>query len=239
MKRLVENESLQDGSETFLADLLRAVAPFRSDPFRKRRILVRLERTPAPPSANFWTRPGVVLALLAFGSAAAALGQRYSAQSFGIVDALGAAKASLVRVLQTTTAQRFEPAALAAPPAATGSAALTTADTPPNEAPEQLPVSQVRAELDEDARDAWDAIEALRSERDPVRARALLDDYLTTHERVVLCGDALALSIQTAAAHHDPRAAEYARRYLAAYPSGEYRALATRALHARAFETQR
>jgi len=45
-----------------------------------------------------------------------------------------------------------------------------------------------------------------------------------------LVEDALALSIEAAAARKDPRAAEYARRYLARYPSGRFRGMAERVL---------
>ena len=76
------------------------------------------------------------------------------------------------------------------------------------------------------------AIQALRTERDPARAQALLNDYLKANPYGSLSGDALALSIEAASAQHDPRAAEYARRYLVAYPKGKYRDLAKRALEA-------
>ena len=46
----------------------------------------------------------------------------------------------------------------------------------------------------------------------------------------MLSEDALALSIEAASAQHDPRAADYARRYLARFPKGKYRTLASRAL---------
>ena len=77
------------------------------------------------------------------------------------------------------------------------------------------------------------AIQALRTERDPARAQALLNDYLEANPRGTLSGDALALSIEAASAQHDPRAAEFARRYLAAYPKGKYRELAKRALESK------
>jgi hypothetical protein len=57
-----------------------------------------------------------------------------------------------------------------------------------------------------------------------------LNDYLKTHPNGVLSEDALALSIEAASAQHDPRAADYARRYLAQFPHGKYRDLANRAI---------
>ena len=43
LKRLVDEESLDEGDRR-LSELFRSAAPFEVDPFRKRRILVRLER---------------------------------------------------------------------------------------------------------------------------------------------------------------------------------------------------
>jgi hypothetical protein len=58
----------------------------------------------------------------------------------------------------------------------------------------------------------------------------LLDDYLQTHPKGQLSEDALALSIEAASAKHDPRATDYARRYLGRFPHGRYRDVAARAL---------
>lgn len=90
--------------------------------------------------------------------------------------------------------------------------------------------SRARPESAEDASNVVEAIQALRAGRDPAKAQGLLDDYLKTHPRGVLSGDALALSIEAASARNDPRAADYARRYLSLYPKGKYRDLAKRAL---------
>ena len=73
------------------------------------------------------------------------------------------------------------------------------------------------------------AIEVLRIERSPLRAQILLDAYLKAHPHSVLAGDALALAIEAASARRDPRAVDYARRYLARFPHGPYRDLAARA----------
>ena len=52
--------------------------------------------------------------------------------------------------------------------------------------------------------------------------------YLRSNPRGALAEDALALSIEAAMARKDPRAADYARRYLARYPEGRFRSLAQR-----------
>lgn len=70
------------------------------------------------------------------------------------------------------------------------------------------------------------AIRAWRSEGDAARAQRLLDRYLRDNPRGALAEDALALSIEVAAARKDPRAVPRAKRYLAAYPKGRFRSLA-------------
>jgi hypothetical protein len=83
----------------------------------------------------------------------------------------------------------------------------------------------------EDAAQVVEAIRALRSEGDGVRSGALLAEYLRAHPRGVLAEDALALSIEAAAARHDnASAAEFGRRYLAQFSMGRFRAVAVRAL---------
>jgi hypothetical protein len=240
MKRLVEDESLHDGREAWLAELLRAAGPLRIDPFRKRRILVRLERATVHLASRFWLRPGVAAAVLASGSAAAALGQRYVAHASATT---GPALAQGPGVPAATTTN-LRPAAahsgasstVAAPAEPTDGLELSTSEPLPTLAHGNKSVARLRPESGEDATRVLSAIQALRTERDPVRAQALLDAYLQDHTHGVLSGEALALSIEAAAARRDPRAADYARRYLAAYPTGKYRALAARALEMRALK---
>src|SRR5262249_62005404 len=66
------------------------------------------------------------------------------------------------------------------------------------------------------------AVQALRREHDPVRAGALLDDYLRRFEHGALEEEALALAIEAAAARDDDRAADLAARYLSRYPHGRF-----------------
>jgi len=95
--------------------------------------------------------------------------------------------------------------------------------------PAALAVSAA-AKNGEDPAPVLEAIRALRSEGEPARAGVLLADYLKAHPRSVLAEDALALSIESALARHDGRAAgDLAKRYLAQYPNGRYRAYALRA----------
>jgi hypothetical protein len=236
MKRLIDETGL-DSTDEQLANLFRAAAPFQPDPFRKRRVLVSLSRVESQRVPRFWFRPVVVAALLVSGTATAALGHRYVAQG-GSLLRLGAPTASaaqsgpveakpgkrrpMARQAASSDAPADDSAAVEAP--------ATTVEAP--SAPHAAPrgTARVRPESSEDATHVVEAIQALRTERDPSRARELLNDYLKTHPNGVLSEDALALSIEAASAQHDPRAADYARRYLAKFPRGKYRDLANRAI---------
>jgi predicted Zn-dependent protease len=105
--------------------------------------------------------------------------------------------------------------------------------TPDEPAPVVEPSNAKRADkprAGEDPSQVAEAVRALRKQGDSARAQALLDQYLKANPRGALAEDALALSIEAAAARKDPRAAEYARRYLARYPNGRFRGMAERAL---------
>ena len=80
----------------------------------------------------------------------------------------------------------------------------------------------------EDAGPVLAAVRALRRDHDPVRARELLDAYMTGHPSGGLVEEALAISIEAAAVHHDPDAGELADRYLRLYPTGPFHRLAER-----------
>jgi hypothetical protein len=237
VKRLIDEQGL-DGTDEHLAALFRVAAPFESDPFRKRRVLVSLERGNARRVSPFWLRPVIVATLLVSGTATAALGHRYVTHGTGLFG-FGAPAA--------VAATPSSPAAPARPNAATASPAVATdtpssnadpVDTlpdivdPPTSAVHPAPKGSAHARPDssEDATHVVEAIQALRTEKDPSRAQGLLSDYLKTHPNGVLSEDAMALSIEAASAQHDPRAADYARRYLAKFPQGKYRDLANRAL---------
>ena len=190
-------------------------------------------------SARFWVRPIVIATLLVSGTATAALGHRYVLHGSGFFGLGGSpsATSSNVEVAPRKVAVRRALSAAEVAPVEPAPVAAAPVETPlPEPAPSAARSSakngRARAESSEDATHVVQAIQALRTERDPARAQALLNDYLKANPRGTLSGDALALSIEAASAQHDPRAAEYARRYLAAYPKGKYRELAKRALEA-------
>jgi hypothetical protein len=242
LKRLVD-EAGSDSSDRRLSELFRSAAAFEVDPFRKRRIWVRLERgaTLRRGPARFWLRPVVIAAVLVSGTAMAELGHRYVSKGSGFLGLGGARTVTSVSaplaprpaaLVKHAPVANLGPSAESAPAVASATPLEAVSPELAASAPRPAGKSRSRPESSEDATHVVEAIQALRTERDPARAQALLNDYLKANPRGALSGDALALSIEAASARRDPRAAEYARRYLAAYPKGKYRDLAKRALEA-------
>jgi hypothetical protein len=83
--------------------------------------------------------------------------------------------------------------------------------------------------LPDEAAPVLEALRALRIEKDPVRARALVALYLHQHPSGSLADEALAISIEAAVTHHDPDAASLADRYLVEHPKGPFRTMAAAA----------
>jgi len=67
-----------------------------------------------------------------------------------------------------------------------------------------------------------DAMRALRVERNPLRARALLIAYLDHHPNGKLSEEALVMLIEAAAGNGDSDAPALAARYLKLYPRGPF-----------------
>jgi hypothetical protein len=83
----------------------------------------------------------------------------------------------------------------------------------------------IRSLPSDDVTQVASALRALRQNKDPVRARILLNGYLAEHPAGVLAEEALAISIESALAAHDPDAPVLAARYLRLYPKGFFRTL--------------
>jgi hypothetical protein len=237
VKRLIDEQGLES-TDQHLAELFRAAAPFEADPFRKRRVFVSLSRIESRGAPRFWLRPVIIATLLVSGTATAALGHRYVAHGTGFFGfgppAVSPAPSVKPQTPVTAARAAVGPADSNNAPPADGEPVDSLADAvepPPSVVhPAAKGGAHARADSSEDATHVVEAIQALRTERDPSRAQSLLNDYLKTHPNGVLSEDALALSIEAASAQHDPRAADYARRYLAKFPHGKYRDLANRAV---------
>jgi hypothetical protein len=228
LNRLIDEPGL-GRSEEQLADLFRAATELGADPFCKRRVLVKLKRAPQRRPRLRW-QAVVVATLLVSGTATAALGHRYVARGAGFFgSSASVTAASNVELASVHARTRL---LLTRGASVSGGEPLygQTAQAAPASAGHAK--SGARGPLDsaEDASHVVAAIQALRTERDPSRAQGLLDDYLRHHPHGILCADALALSIEAASVQHDPRAADYARRYLARFPHSKYSDLARRAL---------
>jgi hypothetical protein len=222
MKRLVEE------SEPALSELTKLVASAerqQPSPFAKRHLHSRIMRSLEGGSLESGShRLGFRPALL--GAGALLIAATAAAAGYTILTPSSAplAEAPSAVVVPPTEARRSPAPAPAPAPASV---------TPPVEVKDDKP-SERRVEkprlAGEDPTQVAEAVRSLRKQGDPVRAQALLDQYLRSNPRGVLAEDALALSIEAAAARKDPRAADYARRYLSRYPQGRFRAVAERVL---------
>lgn len=255
MKRLLEHSDSSRPVERRLVELIRAAEPHRQNPFQKRRILVSIlkKRPPAQRRTSLMVRVATTALVLlgTTGVAAAALGGGswlVSADSelgprTTTVKLEPIVERSSARVRRATLAPaplqeperrvdeapEVEPQPAAPEQPARPEVGLRNRSKPP---PSAEPRLKPRGAA-EDPTKVVEAIRALRSERDPARAEALLSQHLERYPDGALSEDALALSIEAAAARKDPRAVQYARRYLARYPEGRFRKLAERVLESK------
>ncbi|MFZ5894046.1 MAG: hypothetical protein ACOY0T_23485 [Myxococcota bacterium] len=226
MKRLTEQSFPAETPESKLAALVARAAPFRANPFRKRMLLQRLSRAAEKPALGFAKPAFALLALAVLGTAGVAgasygwFGNREEPAPVAVSQVAPNTPSKPVSVPRKAPAVE-EKAELPTPEPAKSSEAAR------NRRPGGL---RSRAVEGEDPSEVLEAIRALRKQGDAARAQVLLDQYLKTHPSGALSEQALVLSIEAALARHDPRASDYARRYLARFPNGRYRSLAQRVL---------
>jgi hypothetical protein len=237
--RLSEKRNAFDPAEEVLADLIRASEPVAVTPARKQRVLNRvlLRQTTRRRAGSRLLRPVFVLGVisLAGATAAATIGRRAWIERRAETSARPAEPVALVvgprhahpkppaaEAADTADELLDEPAETAPPPARS---------TPrPGRRPAHV-ASRARAiHSSEDPSRVFGAIQALRTDRDPARASRLLAEYLTRYPHGALAEEAVALSIEAAAARHSPSAATFAERYLREYPRGRFRHTAEQAL---------
>lgn len=214
MKRLVDEA---DPTLAALKELVAGARPHESNPFAKRLVQSRLARQLEATTPRLALRPAWlgVASLFVAASAAAAAGYSWLAPAEPALPATTPTSAtSLVQVPSRAAPSLPRPFHPATEPA-------RSADKP-------LERRAEKPRAGEDPSQVAEAVRALRKQRDPVRAQQLLDQYLRENPRGALAEDALALSIEAAAARKDPRASDYAHRYLARYPHGRFRSLAER-----------
>jgi hypothetical protein len=216
MKRLLDEA---DPSLGALTALVASAERHQSSPFAKRHVQSRLARALAGGGSRWRAlRP----ALLAFGALFVAASA--AAAGYTLLESS--------KNVEPPVAPVVLPPSPAPPQANVARGALPAlpapAEPPAIELPNARRADKPRA--GEDPSQVAEAVRALRKQGDAARAQALLDQYLKSNPRGALAEDALALSIEAAAARKDPRAADYARRYLARYPNGRFRSVAERAL---------
>ena len=217
MKRLLDEA---DPTLSALTELVASAERHQSSPFAQRHVQSRLTRAleGGAGSARRWLlRPAPLgVGALLVAATAAAAGYKQLASSNKALPAPS-------RVVTPASAQAPSVLSRAAPP---------VADVPvePSRVVELPSAKRLDRRPGEDPSQVADAVRALRKQGDAARAQALLDQYLRANPHGALAEDALALSIEAAAARKDPHAADYARRYLARYPNGRFKTVAERAL---------
>ncbi len=242
MERLSDKRNAFDPTEEVLADLIRTSEPVVVTPARKQRVLNRvlLRQTSRRPSRTRLLRPVFVLGVitLAGATAAATIGRRAWIERRAQTSARAAEPIALApskaRHAQTKATRVDDDAADEIAPAADD--AIEQPAPPAHRAPPRTPrrpahvASHARTVHSEDPSRVFDAIQALRTDRDPSRASRLLAEYLARYPHGALAEEAVALSIEAAAARHSPSAAAFAERYLHEYPNGRFRHTAEQAL---------
>jgi len=220
MKRLLDEA---DPSLGALTALVASAERHQTSPFAKRhvhsRLLRALEDRGGPPRRVL--RPALLaLGALLVAASAAAAGYSWLASS------KQPEPVAPVASVAPSVSQAHQPRPTTRP-----AAPPELQPAPPTAAVESPSVKRIeKPRAGEDPSLVAEAVRALRKQGDASRAQALLDQYLRANPRGALAEDALALSIEAAAARKDPRAADYARRYLARYPNGRFHVVAERAL---------
>ena len=218
MERLVDKKTASSPAEARLVELVRAIEPLGVSETLKQDLLSQVldqRRTPRP-RASFALRPAVGLGVLLLASvtAAATLGHRWIESRLRPVAPVATAElprpAAPVHERRVVAPLEVEPAPLLERPAVRS--------------------AHPRPARTEDPSRVVAAIQALRNDHDPDRAAKLLAEYLKIYPHGALSEEAVALSIEAAAARHSASAATFAEQYLKEYPKGRFRRTAEQAL---------
>jgi hypothetical protein len=222
------SDSALDPSAKWAASLLREATPYQSAPGHKERVWMALPaaRSYRPAKLRF---AFAVAAWLVCGICTSAALAQWPAWLAHTIDGI------------VPSAPTFTPP----PPvqrlhhASSGRSALPGLVVPSEAAPVAMPQPQTTEEPASAARPKraskaaqpddlgllLDAMRALRVERNPVRARALLTAYLDRHPKGELAEEALVMLVEAAVAHHDSDAQALVARYHKLYPRGVFRGL--------------
>jgi hypothetical protein len=233
VRRLVDKEWHSDPAERVLVELIRATSPLGHASSAAQHIFNRVTSARLRRRRPSWFIGTFALGLGVSAVAAAAIGRSVivsSPRSASVEVPLESASSSSPTLMSAP--------AFAASPEARHGVSLELGDTGTRVTPQALPSARLVARSikghrlvgGEDPAPLLEAIRTLRSDGDAARAGELLGAYLKAYPNSPLSEDVSALSIEAAVARHDPRfASELARQYLAAFPTGRYRAFASRA----------
>jgi hypothetical protein len=206
--------------------LLAKVMPLEPSADRQRRVRLRLDassRQPLPP----FLRPALVAAmLLAVTAAGAKMGGVLPASAGNAVEQLFAKPVETISApIAQAKARTLASKAKAVEPEA--ERPLELSDLPLEHAPRARTAAP--APSTPGAKLMVEAMQARRS-GDTARASKLLKEYQRKYPEGALQEEALALSMEAAAARGDAGANKLARQYLERYPNGRFRDQAQRVL---------
>jgi hypothetical protein len=256
LKPLPEQFDIADPNEAYAAALLKNVRPLEPSATRKRQVWNALERVSLQRRRTRLSAP-VVAGLLLFGATAASatmphLWRRFQPAAVEVLPvaaestalprrtshgARSAPKGKVESVLpEAPSSDTSEPAAAlpSAPPPPVLHEVVPAAREPAPAVRKQAPAKSraVAAEPVDPPASAALMVEALRERRagNLARARELSSEYRLKYPAGALQEEALALSIEAAAALGDDEARRLSASYLQRYPQGRFRAQAQRVL---------
>jgi len=224
----MDPDSASDPSARWAVSLLREATPYQSAPGHKERVWMAL------PAARSY-RPSklriafAVAAWLVCGICTSAALAQWPAWLSHVVDGIVPSAATFtppppVQRLRHAPGERYSVPGMVMPSEAAPVATPQpqTSDEPASAA---RPKRASKAAQPDDLGLLLDAMRALRVERNPVRARALLSTYLDRHPKGELAEEALVMLVEAAVAHHDSDAQALVARYHRLYPRGVFRGL--------------
>ena len=232
--RLCEDQdrAMEPSAEWGLS-LLREATPYQAPAGRKERVWLALPRTRSyrPVRLRFALAVAALLVSGVFTSAAVA---QWPAWLADVIDRIVPSTphptpmAPANRLRQAPSERPSAPVLLPLP----ASGPVATPQTPTSEETAFLarPKRAAKPASPEDMGPLLDAMRALRVERNPLRARALLTAYLDHHPNGKLAEEALVMLIEAAAGNGDSDAPALGARYLKLYPRGPFRGMVERML---------
>lgn len=235
LSRLIDDPAAEGAVDPWAVDLLRAETPYRAPTGRKQRVRMSLGQSAARRAPRV-LRPAIVAGVLigcgAFASAA--LGHWPGWMARAVQRWVPPAPVATAPLSEPRGPGGHRPPQLLPEPTTADSADSIVAMAPtlaPSGAREATVAPRSHhpppSGAAEDTAVVLEAMRALRLERNPVRARVLLNRYLDRHPTGTLAEEALAMSIEAAVAHHDADAAALGAHYLRLYPTGPFHALAS------------